>query len=281
MPKTVLVTGCRSGFGLLTAREAARAGWTVYAGLRDLGTAERLERETRGLSVHPLQLDVTRPAEREAAVSRVLEEQGRIDALVNNAGVGLGGFLEMVEEDELRRLMEVNFFAVWALTRACLPAMRAAGQGRIVMVSSESGQQALPGLGSYAASKHALEGMSEAWRHELRPFGIWVTCVEPGAFRTDIFGRNLWVCRNSEDQQSPYAPYVRKALELYDQTVDRIARDPIEVARKIVALLEDPRPPLRNPIGPLAWPRALARRFLPFYATELIMGELMRRAREG
>ncbi|MFC1791602.1 SDR family NAD(P)-dependent oxidoreductase, partial [Gemmatimonadota bacterium] len=137
MSKTVLITGCRSGFGLLAAKEAAEAGWTVYAGLRDLETRGQLEEETRGFSVIPIQLDVTRPAEREKAVAQILAEQCRIDALVNNAGLGFGGFMETVAEGELRRVLEVNFFSAWALTKACLPPMREAGSGKIIMVSSQ------------------------------------------------------------------------------------------------------------------------------------------------
>jgi len=229
MAKTVLITGCRSGFGLGTAVAAARAGFTVYAGLRDLATAGELERAAAGLPVTPLQLDVTRAEEREAAVARILEEQGRLDGLVNNAGVALGGFLEQVDEDELRHVFDVNVFGAWGMTRACIPAMRRGGGGAVVMVSSMSGRTALPALGVYAGSKFALEGISEAWRHELKPFGIRVVIVEPGAYRTDILERNMKLSRRALDPDGPYTEYMKSAAQLFQTITDRIARDPAEV----------------------------------------------------
>jgi NAD(P)-dependent dehydrogenase (short-subunit alcohol dehydrogenase family) len=277
----VLVTGCRSGFGLGIAVGAARAGYTVYAGLRDLDTGGRLREASEGLTVHPLQLDVTRPAQREAAVERILAEQGRLDALVNNAGIALGGFLEQVEEDELRRIFDVNVIGAWAMTRACLPAMRAAGGGTVVQISSMSGRMALPGLGAYAGTKFALEGLSEAWRHELRPFGIHVVLIEPGAYRTDIFGRNRTLCRHAKDPESPYAPWMEPLDRLFAKVVDRIARDPQEVVDRVLAVLQDPHPPLRVPLGPLARPRDKLRQLMPFGLMELAFSQTMRRLRRS
>ncbi len=280
MSETVLITGCRSGFGLGTAVAAARAGFTVYAGLRDLATAEDLERAAEGLDVTPLQLDVTQAHQREAAVARILDERGRLDHLVNNAGIALGGFLEQIEEDELRRVFEVNVFGAWAMTKACLPGLRDGGGGSVVMVSSMSGRMALPTLGAYAGSKFALEGLGEAWRHELKPFGIRVVLIEPGAYRTDIFERNRNVCRRYDDPQGPYVPWVRSGDRLHRKIVERLAGDPAEVCDHIVRCLRDPSPPLRHPIGPLARPRATLRNFVPFAAVELIMERLLSWARE-
>ncbi|MBA2320652.1 MAG: SDR family NAD(P)-dependent oxidoreductase, partial [Deltaproteobacteria bacterium] len=124
MSKVVLVTGCRSGFGLLTAVELARRGHVVYAGLRDPESAEALVGAAKGLVVRLVPLDVTRGDQREAVVEQILAEQGRIDVLVNNAGVALGGFLEDVDEDEFRQVFDTNVLAPWALTKAVLPTMR-------------------------------------------------------------------------------------------------------------------------------------------------------------
>lgn len=268
MGRVVLVTGCRSGFGLRIAATAARQGWTVYAGLRDPATGGALEEATRGMPVHPLALDVTEATQREAAVARVLRDQGRLDALVNNAGVALGGFLEQVEEDEIRRVFDVNVFATWAMTKACLPALRDAGGGVVVQMSSMSGRMALPGLGTYAGSKFAVEGLSEAWRHELRMFGIRVVLVEPGAYRTDIFGRNRTLCRRAKEPDGPYAPWIETLDKIFARVVDRIARDPQEVADRVVKLIGDPRPPMRVPVGPGAKPRAFLRQLVPFSLLE-------------
>jgi NAD(P)-dependent dehydrogenase (short-subunit alcohol dehydrogenase family) len=280
MSEVVLITGCRSGFGLGTAVAAAQAGFTVYAGLRDLTTAGDLEAAAVGLPVTPLQLDVTRSDERDAAVARILEERGHLDHLVNNAGIAVGGFLEQLEEDELRRLFEVNVFGAWSMTKACLPALRQGGGGSVIMVSSMSGRMALPTLGAYAGSKFALEAFGEAWRHELKPFGIRVVLIEPGAYRTDIFERNRNVCRRFDDPDSPYRPWVAAGNRLHRIIVERLARDPAEVCDHIVRCLKDPSPALRQPIGPLARPRATLRQLAPFAAVELIMERLLSWARE-
>ena len=266
----VLVTGCRSGFGLHIAVRAARAGHTVYAGLRDLSTKDALLEAAAGLDVRPVQLDVVDEAQQRDAVDAIVAEHGRLDALVNNAGVALGGFWEQVEEDELRRLFDVNVFAPWALTKRCLPHLRAVGrEGIVINVTSMAGRQAMPGLGMYAASKFALEGMTEALRHELRPFGVRVVLVEPGPYRTDIFGRNRTVAKNADDA-SPYAPYLAK-LEAVVAKLEPKMGDPVEVADLVVRLLTDPRPRLRYPLGPGVPARLWARRVLPFEGVEKII----------
>jgi NAD(P)-dependent dehydrogenase (short-subunit alcohol dehydrogenase family) len=249
-PMVVLVTGCRSGFGLLLAEGAARRGHVVYAGLRDPATDGELRERTRGLDVRPLALDVTHPAQRTEAVARILSEQGRIDALVNNAGTPLGGFLEEVGEDELRGVFEVNFFGVWLLTREVLPAMRAQQRGTIVMMSSRSGRSAFPALGTYASSKFALEGLSEAWRHELRPFGIDVYLVEPGPFKTDIWERNRRVSVNAFRPDGPYQRFESK-LDATFKKVAAGARDPKQVVDRTLDLLGKRGAPLRHSIGGL------------------------------
>lgn len=260
----VLVTGCRSGFGKLAALEAARRGHTVYAGLRDLSTAEeQLLPEAAGLPVIPVQLDVVDAGQREAVVERILSEHGRIDGLVNNAGTALGGFLEQVDEDELRRVFEVNVFAVWALTKLVLPAMRAQRSGHVVQVSSMSGRMAFPCLGVYASSKHALEGMSESWRHELLHFGVHMHLIEPGAYATDIWTRNRNTTRNAHDPESPYAPFVAHVDALFARIVDRQAGDAQDVAVAIADMLEGRRNGLRYPMGRDAKMRLALKRFAP------------------
>ena len=274
----LLVTGARSGFGKLIAIEAARRGHTVYAGLRDVSTAEeQLLPEAGGLSLTPVQLDVTSEADRSAVVSRILAAHGRIDGLINNAGIALGGFLEQVEDDELRKVFEVNVFGLWALTRAVLPSMREQRSGSVVMVSSMSGRMALPGLGVYAGSKHALEGMSEAWHHELRHFGIRVTLVEPGAYATDIWNRNRHTSRNAHDPDSPYAELAAHLDKLVAGVVDRGARDPQEVADVICDLLDGKGGwTLRYPLGRDARLRLFLKRFAPERAVNAIIHRLSR-----
>ena len=260
----ILITGCRSGFGLLAAVRAAQCGHTVYAGLRDLQTAGELERRSEGLDVRPVQLDVTSAADRERVVDAILAEHGGLDALVNNAGVAIGGFQEEVTEAEVRKVFEVNVFAVWSLTRLVLPHMRAAGSGHIVNVSSVAGRIALPGLGVYAGSKYALEGMTESLRHEVAPLGISVSLVQPGPYRTDMTtGPNRRVTPAAADPDSPYAARTAHAEDLYHRFIDKMG-DPQEVADRIVALLHARNPRLRHPMGPGAKARLAFRWLFPF-----------------
>ncbi len=270
----VLCTGCRSGFGLLIAVRAARAGHTVYAGLRDPSTADRLVEASRGLDVRPIALDVSDPVQRSAAISTILDAHGRIDALINNAGVALGGFFEQVSEDELRRVFDVNVFAPFALTKLCLPSMRAQRSGIVINISSMSGQAAMPGLGAYAGSKFALEGLTEALRHEMRPFGVRVVLVEPGPYKTDIFERNRQTARAAEQADNPYAPYQKRMEDLVERFESRMG-DPEEVAELVVRLLSDASPSLRYALGPGVRARTLVRRFLPFGATEKILKRIV------
>lgn len=271
----VLCTGCRSGFGLLIAVSAARAGHTVYAGLRDLDTAGELRRASEGLDVRPVQLDVVKDEERRRVVAQILEAHGRIDALINNAGIALGGFQELIAEDELRRLFDVNVIAPWALTKLCLPSMRDARAGVVINISSMAGRQAMPGLGAYAASKHALEGMTEALRHEVRPFGVRAILVEPGPYKTDIFGRNRWITDHADgDGAGPYTAYQRRLEAIVDKMEPKMG-DPQEVADLVVGLLDEPAPRLRYPLGPGVSARLWARRVLPFRGYERILDRVL------
>ena len=273
----VVVTGARSGIGREICVAAAARGHVVYAGLRDPSTGGELLSRATG-DVRPLPLDVTDAAQRDAAIARIVAEEGRIDALVNNAGVALGGVLEEVDEDELRRVLDVNVVATWAMTRAVLPVMRARRAGRIVNVSSASGRMAIPCLGVYATSKFALEGMSEAMRHELRPWGVDVVLVEPGAYATDIWTRNRTLSRSASRTDSPYGAY-RAAVDAFVSDYStRNMRPPAEVGAYIVDLLEARgRPRLRHPIGPGARMRELAVRLLPFGLIERVVDRAVSR----
>ncbi|MEZ4241439.1 MAG: SDR family NAD(P)-dependent oxidoreductase [Myxococcota bacterium] len=277
--QVVLVTGAGSGFGLSASVALAKRGHVVYAGLRRLDAAERLVSAAGGLDVRPVQLDVTVADERDAVVKQILDEHGAVDALVNNAGRALGGFLETIEPDELRDLFEVNVHAPFALTRACLPAMRARGRGTVVMMSSMSGRMALPGLGAYAGSKYALEGLSEAWRHELAPFGIRVVSIEPGPYRTDIFGRNRAMGRHALDD-GPYRAWARHLDEVVQARTERIAGDPEEVAQRICDVIEAPRPRFRHPMGRGSRARTLLAGAAPFGVLERIVGRIAGRPAE-
>lgn len=272
-----LVTGTSSGFGMLTAVRLARQGWTVYAGMRDTGRGGELMSRALAAGVaariRPVRLDVTREDEIRAAVETAVTESGRIDALVNNAGFAAGGFLEEVPIARWREQFETNVFGVVAVTQAVLPVMRAQGGGRIVLVSSVSGCIGFPALSPYAASKHALEGLGESLRLELAPFGIHVSLVEPGAYRTPIWDKGL---REAvvPSADSPYAPLYRKLQPLLERSAGR-GGDPEAVAAVIVRALTDRRPKLRYVPGPGERAMLAVKRLVPWRWIEGAMLRLL------
>jgi NAD(P)-dependent dehydrogenase (short-subunit alcohol dehydrogenase family) len=279
MSKIILVTGCRSGFGYETAVLAATRGHHVYAGLRDLEGSDEFVRSCAGQSIVPLQLDITDPEQRKAAIARIAADHGRLDALVNNAGVALGGFLEQIDEDELRELFEVNVFATFAMTQAALPLMRGAGRrSTVVMISSMSGRFAYPGLGAYASSKFAIEGMAEAWRQELREHGVRMVVVEPAMYRTSIFDRNRRVGRRVDEPGNPYARRWADFMRAYVALVNKTAGDPRDVAQLIVDLIEHPDPTLRHPIGQGARVRDVLARVAPYAVIEWLIPQVFQQA---
>jgi NAD(P)-dependent dehydrogenase (short-subunit alcohol dehydrogenase family) len=178
--RSVVVTGASSGIGEACARRLAGSGWRVLAGVRSGADAERL----RAPGVEPVMLDVTDAASIAAAAERLGD--GGLQGLVNNAGIAVSMPLEFLPLDELRRQLEVNLVGQLAVTQAFLPHLRRA-RGRIVNVGSIAGRSSLPFLGAYAASKHALEAVTDALRVELRPFGIEVSIVQPASIATPIW----------------------------------------------------------------------------------------------
>jgi len=192
--QTILITGCSSGFGLLAAKELARSGHTVYATMRavdgknaDRATELRSVADDEGLSLHVLELDVTSDASVEQAVAAVIEAEGAIDTVVNNAGVMPVGVTEAFTVEQLQANLDVNLVGPFRVVRTVAPHMRAAGSGLIVQVSTIAGRMAVPFFGVYHASKWGLEGMSEALRYELSGKGIDVVVIEPGPFTTNLF----------------------------------------------------------------------------------------------
>ncbi len=250
---TVLITGCSSGFGLLTALEFARAGDDVYAGVRDPESADRLRAaavEQQRLNI--VTIDVVEPSSVDACVSRVITESGRIDVLVNNAGVATLAAVEDTDDDEARRLMEINFMGPLRLTRAVLPHMRAQCGGRIILVSSVNGFVGLPFTGGYSASKFALEAMGEALAMEVAQMGITVSIIQPGPYHTAIDAK-LALTKPSEA-----FPGVAEAVAAgrYAMASDQ----PEEVAAAIVAAARAQPAPLRVQVGGVAEQMYQARR---------------------
>ena len=242
----VLVTGASTGIGHATAKRMLAYGWEVFAAARKDEDLERL----RGEGFTPIKLDVTDP-DTIAAAKDELDERG-LGGLVNNAGIGISGPMEFVPVDELRRQLEVNLVGQVAVTQAFLPNIREA-KGRIVNVSSIGGKIALPMVGPYAASKHALEAVSDALRRELRPWGIHVSIIEPGAVVTPIWDKARETADDVEEQMGERAQalYGRLAQRIRAETekIPERGVEPDEVAKAIEQALTAPRPKARYVVG--------------------------------
>jgi len=259
---TVLLTGASTGIGRATALRLAGSGWTVLAGVRKVADGEALK-AAGGERIAPIMLDVTDAAQIAAAVAEV-EERGTLDALVNNAGIGFGGPLELVPIDDLRSQLEVNVLGPVALTQALLPALRRA-RGRVLFISSVGGRVAMAFTAPYAASKHAIEAVGDALRVELRSSNVQVALIEPGSVATPIWdksraqGEDLHVPAELADQYGHVAAAMNKVL---DRT-ERRGVPPEQVAETIERALTARRMRARYLIGRDAKAMLLAKRLLP------------------
>ncbi|MCI0348818.1 MAG: SDR family oxidoreductase [Acidobacteriales bacterium] len=266
LDKIALVTGSSSGFGLLTTVELARAGFHVVATMRDPGRRSRLEQAAAAegvtQNVEIRQLDITQTETIEPLIAQVVRAYGRIDVLVNNAGFAMSGFAEDIALNELRRQFDTNFFGHVAMTNAVLPVMRRQSSGHIIMVSSISGRMGQPVISSYSASKFALEGWSETLRLETHSLGIRVVLVEPGAFNTDIWDRNVVVGERALRADSPNRERAARFVEFVKKRVPKA--DAREVARLIARIAQDPNPKLRYIAGRDARFQLWLRRLLPW-----------------
>jgi NAD(P)-dependent dehydrogenase (short-subunit alcohol dehydrogenase family) len=248
----VLVTGASSGIGFATAVRLARHGTIVFAGIRRQIDGENLLREGAG-NIRPMLIDVVDQGSLLRARAKIESlREYRLDGLVNNAGIALGGPLELLPMDELRKQFEVNFFGAIAAIQTFLPLLRESG-GRIVNVSSIGGKLAAPFMGAYSASKFALEGASDSLRLELRPFGIDVSVVEPGSVKTPIWRRSAEASLKVMDEAAPemrsdYDAMIRNVMRLA-QSHERNAIAPEQVARVIERALFARRPRARYLVG--------------------------------
>ncbi|GHO97580.1 short-chain dehydrogenase/reductase [Reticulibacter mediterranei] len=239
-----LITGCSSGFGQAFARAVIAHGDHLIATARHVEQIEALA-GAQPDQVRALELDVTNARQAQEIVKAALDTFGHIDVLVNNAGYGLFGAFEELSEAQIRQQLEVNLLGAMNVTRAVLPSMRAQGWGHLVQISSLGGLAGFAGNSAYSASKFALEGWSEVLSRELAPFGIKVTIVEPGGFRTEWAGRSMI-------KAAPLAPYDVVMTERragMEQANGRQPGDPARAAQALIAVVESEHPPLRLPLG--------------------------------
>ncbi|KJH70402.1 oxidoreductase [Aliterella atlantica] len=243
--KVWLITGCSSGFGRALAEAVLKQGDYLLATAREPEQLQALI-ETYPETAKPVRLDVTSSQDIQAAVDTAIATFGRIDVLVNNAGHGLIAALEEVSDVEIHQFFETNFFGALRLMCTVLPVMRQQGNGHIVNMSSTAGLVGFGGSSLYCGSKFALEGTSEALAKEVESFGIKVTLIEPGAFRTDFNGRSLAAAEQSIDA---YAPVSCASLQWFKEMDGQQPGDPAKAAQAIIQAVESPHPPMRLALG--------------------------------
>jgi NAD(P)-dependent dehydrogenase (short-subunit alcohol dehydrogenase family) len=250
--RVALVTGASAGIGEAAARALVGAGFTVY------GTSRRAAAGEKRDGVMLLPLDVTDDESVASAVREVLGRSGRIDVLVNNAGLGVAGAAEESSIDQARVLFDTNLFGSMRMTRAVLPHMREQGSGRIINVSSVLGFMPAPFMALYAASKHAIEGYSESLDHEVREQGVRVLLVEPAYTKTSFDTNAI-----PADEPLPVYARRREVLDVLMGEAIKAGDEPSVVGEAIVAAATDSRPKLRYPAGPLARRVSKLRRYAP------------------
>jgi NAD(P)-dependent dehydrogenase (short-subunit alcohol dehydrogenase family) len=245
MSKVWFITGCSTGFGRNLAMEALQQGNQVAVTSRNTDDVKDIAAQFPD-SALAIKLDVTNPEQVVAAVKQAQEKFGRIDVLVNNAGIGYFGAIEESEEIEYRRMFEINFFGLASVTNAVLPVMRAQRSGNIVNISSIGGMVAFPGIGFYNASKFAVTGYSEALAKELAPLGINVTIVAPSGFRTDWAGRSA---NNSKIVIEDYQTTAHNNQGTIRGNSGVQPGDPVRAAKAIIKAVEAEKPPVRLLLG--------------------------------
>lgn len=247
----ILISGASTGIGRACAIDLARKGHRVWAGVRSPKSFDDLAK-IKIANLEPVFLDVTEDASVEKALRELQKKDGVLHALVNNAGIAVGGPIEALPMEEWRRQFETNFFGVIRLTKACLPLIRET-KGRIVNVSSISGRVASPFLSPYSTSKFALESFSDSLRREMRPLGVKVSVIEPGAINTPIWAKSRGENEiNDKDLDPSLALVYGNQLVKFKERIDGVARDAEPVALVINALdhaLTSDKPKTRYPVG--------------------------------
>lgn len=264
--EVVLVTGAGSGFGLATSLLLASEGYRVFGSVLTAGEGDALRKEAgaHGVEIEVLRMDVTKQDQVDRAIGELMAAAGRVDAVVQYAGLGLRGFFEDLEMDEIRKLYEVNVFGVMAVTKALLPIMRKQRSGRIVITTSAAGRMGTMSIGGYCSGKFAIEGMAEVLRQEMWPFNVWVSCIEPGLVATPHFTVNRNRGRRAIDPQSPYYLWFCQHEKIVDDIMAKNKWGVEEVAKTALRVLRAKRPPLHNIVGFKAKLLINLKRYSPF-----------------
>ncbi|MGC1417680.1 MAG: SDR family oxidoreductase [Candidatus Acidiferrum sp.] len=284
-PRTVLITGGTDGLGKAAALFLAERGYRVFAAGRSLQKRQDLDRiaTDQKLPLESIELDVCDDASVQRVVQTALQKAGAIDVLINNAGVGYMAVVEELRLDDLRRQLETNLFGVLRVTQAVLPHMRERRQGRILMMSSVAGLVSPPTYGAYSGSKHALEGLSNALRLELYPFGVDVILIEPGYIVTNFqeTAKELAQPYVQAAKTSPYAKIYSASWAGANKSRSESKTTPEGCARVILEAIESPHPRARYPVTSLAKWVALAKRILPDTLLDAFLRKRFGIEREG
>ena len=254
--KVILITGTNSGFGWLAANTCAALGHKVYATMRDIkgrnaDKARSLDQQT---NIEVLDVEVTNGKSVTDAVATIIKKQGRIDVVVNNAGVFATGIAETFTEDDIEKVMDVNVKGYWRFIRAVLPQMRKQGDGLIINISSAAGRFVAPFMAVYGSAKFALEGITEGLHYEVRPLGVDVVMIQPGAFPTEIFGKIM--TGSDATVIAGYGDLAKVPEQMgagIGQMFEAMKPNPQLVADAIVKLINTPKGkrPLRTVVDPV------------------------------
>lgn len=246
MEKIAVVTGSSSGIGLETSLALARDGYYTYATMRDTKKSDKILEAVKkeNLNIEVLELDVNKDLSVKEAINKIVQDKGRIDVLVNNAGRFLVGCVEDLTLDEIKAQFDTNFYGPVRTIQSVLPTMRKQKSGIIVNISSVAGRIGFPATPAYISSKFALEGLSESMRYELAPFGIKTIIIEPGVTKTNLFNS----LKRSDKTDSPYREVTDKVLSGLTM-MSEMGTPPQEVARTIVKAINTENPLPRYPVG--------------------------------
>lgn len=256
--QVILITGCSKGFGLETSIVLAQKGHRVFSSMRNLKKQDKLRELSQGLPVYPLEIDVDKPSSIKKGVQYVLKQTGKIDVLVNNAGLGSWGPLEEFNDQEMHHQFETNVFGLLRMTRAVLPVMRQQKQGRILNIGSLAGRIAVPGMGLYCASKYAVRALTNVLRIETQSFGIQVTVIEPGPFKTNFVENQII------PQTELKACYQTLMKKLNALNKNRFRSSATIVGLKIAEIIESSKPmKICYPVGREAHIFSLLEKILP------------------
>lgn len=276
--QVVLITGTNSGFGLEIAIQLAERGYVVIATMRNTDKKELLLSKARvrkvpTSSIDVQKLDVTKQSDIDNMYRYISSTYGKLDILINNAGFSQGGVMEEVTVEQWREQFETNLFGLASLTKSYLPMMRNNRAGKIINLGSISGRIGLPGLGPYAASKFALAGLSESLRLELKPFNVYISLIEAGSFKTDIWKKGLEKAAFTDEKDYES---LMQSLHNHMETVNSSAQDPDDVIKVVVKICQTKKPRFRYQVGKGVKGMAFLKSILPWAMVERVVLRILK-----